>query len=356
MMPEFPFPPRGGRTGLRLTCFLGWLCLGSLVLPGSLRGGSEWLEALPSPVLFRGDEQTGYRDPLLLWHEGVFHLFYTLGEREPEAVYLYLAHSTSRDLRQWTPPRKLTRRDLRLNFVSPGSVVRHEGEWLLCASTYPQPGGELYGNASARLYLFRSRDLESWSGPELMRVKGPEVPEAQMGRMIDPYLLPDKDEPGKWWCFFKQNGASMSWSRDLRTWTFTGSVEAGENVCAVVRQGEYLLFHSPRNGVGVLKSADLQHWAPEGPLLTLGQADWPWARGRLTAGYVADLREVEGVRCYVMVFHGTGPEPEPVKFLTHGCLGIAWSDDLVTWRWPAEQKSREAAGIKAPASGLPPRG
>jgi hypothetical protein len=27
-----------------------------------------------------------------------------------------------------------------------------------------------------------------------------------MGRMIDAYLLADKDEPGKWWCLYKQNG------------------------------------------------------------------------------------------------------------------------------------------------------
>lgn len=292
------------------------------------------LGTLASPVLFKGDEKTGYRDPLLLWHDGAFHMFFTIGERGSNAVHLFLAKSTSRDLRAWTPPRKLTRRDLNLNFVSPGSVVRHGGEWLLCASTYPQPRGELYGNATARLYLMRSLDLERWSQPELIRVKGPDVPVEKMGRMIDAYLIPDKDDPGKWWCFFKQNGVSMSWSRDLRTWTFAGSAKAGENVCVLVHDGRYLMFHSPHNGIGVKTSADLKNWSDAGPLLTLGQKDWPWAQGRITAGYVADLRAVPGIGRYVMVFHGTGPEPEPVKFLTHGCIGIAWSDDLKTWRWP----------------------
>lgn len=37
-----------------------------------------------------------------------------------------------------------------------------------------------------------------------------------MGRMLDPYLFADKDEPGKYWCFYKQNGVSCSYSRDLR--------------------------------------------------------------------------------------------------------------------------------------------
>jgi hypothetical protein len=320
----------------RLLGVVAGLCL---LAAGEARAvTNSLLGALTSPLLFKGDAQTGYRDPLLLWHEGTFHLFFTVGEREPQAVYLYLAHSTSRDLQHWTPAQKFTPRDLKLNFVSPGSVVRHGGQWLLCAATYPQPSGELYGNATARLYVLRSGDLERWSEPELLRVKGPDVPVEKMGRMIDPYLLPDKDEPGKWWCFYKQNGVSMSWSRDLTQWTAAGSTKAGENVCVLVHNGAYLMFHSPHNGIGVLQSADLKQWTPAGPLLTLGQPDWPWARGRLTAGYVADLRQVAGVGKYVMVFHGTGPEPEPVKFLTHGCLGIAWSDDLKTWDWPGKGK------------------
>jgi hypothetical protein len=105
----------------------------------------------------------------------------------------------------------------------------------------------------------------------------------------------------------------------------------------LVEGDEYVMFHSPHNGIGVLRSADLKNWRPAGSLITLGQNDWPWARGRITAGYVADLRKTAGVGKYVMVFHGTGPEPEPIKFLTHGCIGIAWSDDLVHWDWPGKR-------------------
>jgi hypothetical protein len=345
-------------TFFRLTILL----ITSLAALANAEPQTNLLSALSSPVLFKGDEKVGYRDPLLLWHKGTFHMFFTLGVREigstcsrtlygcaenagikPAAtssvtgsnvVYLHLAHSTSRDLRTWTAPRKLTPSDLNLNFVSPGSVVRFGGEWIMCASTYPQPNGELYGNASARLFLFRSADLEHWSAPELIRVKGPDVPVEKMGRMIDAYLMPDKDDAGKWWCLYKQNGVSMSWSRDLRTWTYAGSAKAGENVCVLVRDGRYVMFHSPHNGIGVKTSTDLRKWTDDGLLITLGQKDWPWAQGRITAGYVADLRNVPGVGKYVMVFHGTGPEPEPVKFLTHGCIGIAWSDDLTTWSWP----------------------
>ena len=63
-----------------------------------------------------------------------------------------------------------------------------------------------YGTSDARLYVMYSNDLDNGSEPEIMRVKGPDVAIASMGRMIDPYILEDKDEEGKWWCFYKQNG------------------------------------------------------------------------------------------------------------------------------------------------------
>ena len=88
-----------------------------------------------------------------------------------------------------------------------------------------------------------------------------------MGRMIDPYLLEDKDEQGKWWCFYKQNGVSMSYSHDLRNWTFFGHAESGENVSVLNERDEYILFHSPSNGISIKRSSDLQH------LDGLGKAD-----------------------------------------------------------------------------------
>jgi hypothetical protein len=85
----------------------------------------------------------------------------------------------------------------------------------------------------------------------LLRVKGPNVPPEEMGRTIDPYLIEDKDDPGKWWCFFKQRGFSYSWSCDLKHWTYQGHASGGENVCVLVEDNEYVLFHSPGNGIGI---------------------------------------------------------------------------------------------------------
>ena len=294
----------------------------------------DW-SAIPSPIIFQGDADKAYRDPAVVHHEGVFRIYYTFWRHEDGGVlYCYTATSTSRDLREWTAPRLLTPKDRNLNFSSPGNVVRFGNEWILCLQTYPTPNGETFGNRTARIWIMRSPDLERWGRPELLRVKGPEVPVEKMGRMIDPYLLEDKDEPGKWWCFYKQNGASMSYSRDLATWTYFGRIGAGENVCVLVDGDEYVMFHSPRNGVGVKRSADMLHWRDTG-LITLGQAEWPWAQGRLTAGFVLDLRHRPEVGKYLMFFHGSSKQGLAMHGAHgHGTLAIAWSNDLLTWHWP----------------------
>jgi len=298
--------------------------------------GHALLAALGSPVLFAGDARTAYRDPLLLHADGWFWMFFSLATNDDEGrAWWQTAWSRSRDLQDWSPPATITPRDRSLNFCSPGSIVRRDGQWVLALQTYPTPGGEKYGNDDSRLWLMRSTNLEDWGDPELLHFLGPGVPRDAMPRMIDPSIVPDKDEPGKWWCFckVKQTGVSMAWSRDLKTWHFEGRVDGGENACVIVQDDEYVLFHSPENGIGIKRSPDLRDWRNEG-VLTLGQRDWPWARGRISAGYVLDARKIPGVGRYVMVFHGSGPEDEQTMFSTHASIGIAWSDDLNTWRWP----------------------
>ena len=180
-----------------------------------------------------------------------------------------------------------------------------------------------------------SDDLESWEAPELLRVKGPGVPEAEMGRMIDPYLLEDKAEPGKWWCFYKQDGVSMSSSHDLKTWTYFGRIDGGENACVIVDKGEYALFHSPENGIGIKRSDDLKQWRDQG-VVFLGQEGWPWAKGRLTAGFALDLRHAPAVGKVLLFFHGSGPEDEQTLFDTHASIGLAWSETMQDWSWPGK--------------------
>jgi hypothetical protein len=156
--------------------------------------------------------------------------------------------------------------------------------------------------------------------------------------MIDPYLLEDKDAPGKWWCFYKQNGVSMSYTNDFQNWTFFGHTESGENSCVVVENNEYILFHSPKNGIAIKRSGDLEHWHDWGKLITLGQSQWEWAKGRITAGAVINLKSEPGLGKYIMFFHGSGPlTEEQGDFDKNASIGIAWSDDLERWAWPGKK-------------------
>jgi len=303
---------------------------------GAARVAPSILSKLSSPVLFRGDATTAYRDPAAVYHAGWFYLYFTLVRTEADGVaYSYVAWSKSRNLRSWTLPKTLTPRDKRLEYGSPGDIVRIDGQWVMCLQTYPRPNGERYGNGSARIWTMTSSDLENWRTPELIKVKGPTIPQESMGRMIDPFLLADKDHSGKWWCFYKQNGINISRSDDLHVWTPFGHTDAGENPCVIVDRNEYVLFHSPRNGIGVKRSKDLELWRDEG-LVTLGQSDWDWAKGRLTAGFILDLRTNAKIGKAIMFFHGsTYPEEDPRGgFDNFASIGIAWSDHLQHWEWP----------------------
>ena len=294
---------------------------------------------ITSPIIFRGDGKFAYRDPAAVYHEGVFYLYFTLSVRDSDDGYFNMtAYSISRDLCYWSYPRIITPKDRTLNFSSPGNIVRHDDTWVLCLQTYPTPQKEDFGTEDSRLFTMRSDDLLHWSSPTLLKVKGDDVPVEEMGRMIDPYLLPDADKLGRWWCFYKQNGVSMSFSDDLEHWTYAGHAQAGENVTVLRVHDAYVMFHSPRNGIGVKRSKNPRKWGDDTQLLTLGQEKWPWAQGRLTAATVLDLKDDPRVGKYIMFFHGSSKEglaTEPA----HGAasMAIAWSDDLEHWYWPKEK-------------------
>ena len=323
------------------------LCLA--ILPACSRPASSTalLDALTSPILLRGDAHTAFRDPLLIHRDGTFHLFYSyVREEEDRLIYWYVAVSTSTDLQHWSAPRILTAKDQNLNYSSPGNIVRIGDEWVMSLQTYPiadfRRGDKLrFCDARARVFTMRSRDLLTWTQPELLRVKGPDVPEKDMGKMIDPFLLRDKDAPAHWLCFYKQDGhmhAALS-TDNLKTWTpSAANLAEGENACALVQGNDYVFFYAPANGVGVKRGPTLDTLRADGPPLTFGQPSWPWAETRLTAGYAEDLRHVPGIASYVIVFHGMGPGKTKTDANTNAncSIGIAWSADLKTWRWPGQ--------------------
>jgi len=182
----------------------------------------------------------------------------------------------------------------------------------------------------------KSKDLINWSTPKVIKVKGNETPIGKMGRMIDPYIIEDKDASGKYWCFYKQNGVSLSYSYDLENWTFYGSTRSGENVCVIKEENEYVLFHSPLNGIGIKRSNYLINWKDDGKPITLGQKNWDWAKGRITAGAVLKMEDSLENQ-YIMFFHGSGPLTEDEgDFDKNASIGIAWSKDLSEWFWPGK--------------------
>ncbi len=302
------------------------------------------LSRLYSPVLFAGNDTIAYRDPAVLYHNKMFFLFFTYIRTEEDAkVYSYVALSTSKDLQHWSPVKILTPKNQSLDYSSPGNIIHYKNEWILCLQTYPRPNFTAsqmprFGNGDARLYLMRSKDLKTWSLPELLKVKGADTPFEKMGRMIDPYLLQDKTNKNKWWCLYKQNGVSMSYTYDFINWTFAGHTQAGENVCVLMENNNYILFHSPKNGIAIKRSSNLMHWEDWGNLITLGQKEWPWAKGRLTAGFVMHPDKKLTTKKYLMFFHGSGPlTEEEGDFDKNASIGIAWSNDLIHWNWPQTQ-------------------
>jgi len=295
------------------------------------------LARIPSPQILPYRDGMHFRDPAAVFHDGVFHLFFTVTEPRNggKSMVSFLGKSTSTDLVNWSEVRPLTKEDPALNYSSPGNVIRFGGQWVICFQTYPIRDEGFIGDDTARLFVMRSEDLEQWGEPELLRVKGSHVPVEEMGRMIDAYLVEDRGEPGKWWCFYKQNGVSMSHSRDLRTWTYAGRQNAGENACVIVKDDRYYLIHSPgRDGMGLMTSKDLKRWRPVlEENITLGYPKWPWARCRLTAGFVLDLTRHPDVGKYLMFYHATA-SPRPHEHVGGCSIGIAWSDDLLHWDWP----------------------
>ena len=253
-------------------------------------------------LIFEQTDKYSYRDPAAYIKYGVIYLFFTLVENVADGQYFYVAESTSTDFIHWSELIVLTEKDESKNYSSPGNVLEHNGYYYLCLQTYPRPNGETYGNENSRIYTMKSKDLMHWDKPEIIMVKG-DIPVDDMGRMIDPYILEDN---GVFRCFFKQNGVSFSTSTDLKKWEFQGSAECGENVCVLKQNGEYLFFHSPENGIGLIKTKDFKSYRDCG-ITALKQKEWQWAKDRVTAGFVLKLPNDYKYQ-YALFFHGDNEE------------------------------------------------
>lgn len=284
------------------------------------------LKKIKTPLILEQTDKLGFRDPAAFYYEGTLYLYFTMVHQEEYEQYFTIGMCKSTDFVHWSEPVRLTAKDKSKEYSSPGNLFFHDGSWYLCMQTYCRENGERYGNEKSRVYTMKTDDFEHFEEPVLLRVKGTRVEEQDMGRMIDPYLLRDKDDPKKIWCFYKQNGVSYSYSYDMENWTYVGSVPCGENVCVIVKEGQYWIFHSPENGIGLLKSWDLEHFEEGGADEYLAQSRFPWAKDRITAAFVMDCREVCGMNGYLIFYHGENERDGTFPF--GASIAMAYTPDL----------------------------
>ena len=275
------------------------------------------------PLIFLGNERFAYRDPACYYHEGCYHLFFTVSEKQDGYMYNYVGYSRSEDLCNFTEPRLITEKDYTKNFCSPGNVLKFGDQYLICVCSYPMPVPYVersYADDSARLFFIKTKDFCKFSAPERIYPKGKSI--ANEGRMIDPFVL---EADGEYRLFFKQNGIGLSRSHDLCNWEFLGHAEGGENACVLPYGDEYLLLHSPDNGIGIKHSNDLCHWTDEG-VYTLDQEHWDFASGRLTAAFAMPT-EGRSEYKYIVFFHGSVADSYPE---THGeaSLALVYTNDF----------------------------
>ena len=277
-------------------------------------------------IIFHGNDRFAYRDPACIFHGGTYYLFFTYSEKDGEYMYNRIGMSKSTDLKEWTDVRILTPRDYNLNYCSPGNIFPDGDEFVMCFTSYPMPysfNKWHCADESARLFTVRTKDFEVFTEPELLNPKG-DMPQEEIGRMIDPFIIREGEY---WYIFFKQNGVSLSRSKDLKFWEFMGSAKAGENACVLKKDGEFILVHSPKNGIAFARSKDMKSWE-QFSHTTLGKDKEEWAKRRVTAGFVMEAGENIGHK-YIMFYHGS----RDVYPETHGnsSLAIAFTDDFITF-------------------------
>lgn len=274
-------------------------------------------------IIFKGNDKFAYRDPTCFYKDGIYYLFYTLSEKDGGYMYNRIAMSESKDLKNWSEPKKLTEKNYNTNYCSPGNIIEHNGEYIICFTSYPMPftfKERHWADETARLFTMRTKDFKTFTEPELLNPKS-NMDEKDIGRMIDPFII-QKDQ--YFYLFFKQNGVSFSRSKDLINWEFLGNTKGGENACVIKNDDEYILIHSPENGIGFAKSKDLENWE-EFSFTTLKQSEWKWAEQRLTAAFAMEAPK-DFVYKYILFFHGS----QNVFPETHGnaTLASAFTNDF----------------------------
>ncbi|MBO4356070.1 MAG: hypothetical protein J5850_04375 [Clostridia bacterium] len=269
------------------------------------------------PLIFKGNEETAYRDPTAFFFNNKCYLFYTLSLKRDGYMFNHIAVSESADLIHWTNPRILTSTDRYLNYSSPGNIIGTEDGYLLCFCSYPMPetlDKMTCADGTARLFYMKTTDFVNFSSPERIYPKGRDCPFEKEGRMIDPYILHVSD---MYYLYYKADGISFSSSVDLVNWNYLGRRSGGENVCVIDYKGGFRMLHSPADGIGIMDSSDSLNWVDKG-MLDIDKKALGIADGRLTAGFALP-HELNGGKGWLLFFHQSKKDSYPE---THGSASL----------------------------------
>lgn len=88
---------------------------------------------------------------------------------------------------------------------------------------------------------------------------------------------------------------------------------------------EYLIFNSPKNGINIMSTKDFKSFKNIRTLY-LNQKNKPWAKDRITAGFVTDASSISPYK-YAIFYHGDNED----DYLFGASLAVAFSDNLADW-------------------------
>jgi len=305
------------------------------------------LGSLRNPIL---DDMPDFaiRDPAVAFRDGLFCIYYTYVDFTREGNITISTHlRTTEDFVSFSDTREVFGGPN--HYSSPGNVFRHPvtGKWTICIQSYPFPPGKDMGDERCRLFLAQSDDLVNWGEPQVLVAEGARHHYNDSPRQIDPYVVVDGERA---WCFYKTIGElGLLVSEDgLQTWTealpdrpaigrdHMPTGETVENPYVIRHDGKWWMFCSPCSAprrIAYAVSDRLTDW-PKVEYLDF--PDLPWAQHGPTAPAILDLHSLDAVGMHahptpkwLMLFHG---DCEPRNSGHEAVLGVAFSDDLVTWR------------------------
>lgn len=284
------------------------------------------LAKIKAPLIWKSTEEVGYSHPIAHFCNGKYYFFFTVVHKNNGDSYKTIAISTSTDLRRYTTPgmlqfgkeSQLEEPQRKVELFNPSGLVEFQGNYYLCCES----NKNLDGNCD--IYLIKSKDLEEFEEPVPI-----DLPGNARGSFQKPYLIKDREQPGRVWCIYQDNGLVSAWTEDMKSWHFASrSTMTADEICVLAREDSYLLYTTREEGVFVwqTKSLETPIWKALGEQkpLSLYRNCHEWACGKLGCSCVVK-DPITGY--FLMLYWGAREASLPED----GTLALAFSADLLHW-------------------------